>query len=458
MTPSRGAFVRRERRRFVRRERRHRPATGADVGGVPHTGGTGASLRRRLTLEREDTPVWSARRRPRWGVRWRLDVANLFATDVRLDLTERAIYGQALFGGGTSGDMRSVSLPHIHVTKESMISRDARRERGIYLGEMVWALIFAALNKVAYLYPGRVVSNGTLAAVLGLKSAGAATGRRALEGIINTVGSTGLGAAPPTSSRRSRGFCPRVERCLVACRCPGHLDRREGECVLSVTLLAGRRMTRESTDGQMHRINAQAVFQLARHDVSLAQALDSAAGSAAGTVVDQQASGLRIWTKRPSWNETFDLGPILRLEATTLRVACVDRCLARIARKTPRKWLTFSRRPATAAARPGDVDVEEAAAEVEVKLANIFLLGDAAPSRGAQNGIVGWFPLVSRPATSAHPRFSGKLTGELKLRFHLRRAHLLEGLDETCRQELIRRPSHYVEALNRGSDYTPGAW
>ena len=59
--------------------------------------------------------MWSARRRPRWGVRWRLDVANLFATDVRLDLTERAIYGQALFGGGTSGDMRSVSLPHIHV-------------------------------------------------------------------------------------------------------------------------------------------------------------------------------------------------------------------------------------------------------------------------------------------------------------------------------------------------------
>jgi len=194
--------------------------------------------------------VWSARRRPRWGVRWRLDVANLFATDVRLDLTERAIYGQALFGGGTSGDMRSVSLPHIHVTKESMISRDARRERGIYLGEMVWALIFAALNKVAYLYPGRVVSNGTLAAVLGLKSAGAATGRRALEGIINTVGSTGLGAAPPTSSRRSRGFCPRVERCLVACRCPGHLDRREGECVLSVTLLADRAPERTSTVGR----------------------------------------------------------------------------------------------------------------------------------------------------------------------------------------------------------------
>ena len=41
----------------------------------------------------------------------------------------------------------------MQVTKESMISRDARREHGIYLGEMVWALIFAALNKVAYLYP-----------------------------------------------------------------------------------------------------------------------------------------------------------------------------------------------------------------------------------------------------------------------------------------------------------------
>ena len=40
----------------------------------------------------------------------------------------------------------------------------------MYLGEVVFTLIFALLNKVAYLYPARVVSNGTLAAVLGLKN------------------------------------------------------------------------------------------------------------------------------------------------------------------------------------------------------------------------------------------------------------------------------------------------
>lgn len=38
---------------------------------------------RRPRLERSDTVEWSPKRRPRWGVRWRLDVKHLFATDAR---------------------------------------------------------------------------------------------------------------------------------------------------------------------------------------------------------------------------------------------------------------------------------------------------------------------------------------------------------------------------------------
>ena len=120
-----------------------------------------------------------AKRRPRWGLRWKLDVAHVFATDVRLELTEKALYGQSLFGGAMMGNARSVSLPHVHVPRDAIVNQDKRREQGVYLGEVVFTLIFALLNKVAYLYPARVVSNGTLAAVLGLKNKAKGAGTRA---------------------------------------------------------------------------------------------------------------------------------------------------------------------------------------------------------------------------------------------------------------------------------------
>ena len=61
-------------------------------------------------------------------------------------------------------------------------------------------------------------------------------------------------------------------------------------------------------------------------------------------------------------------------------------------------------------------------------------------------------PLVPKDVGGA------KLTGELKLRFHLKRAHLLEGLDEACRQELIAHPAAYIRVLNRHTSYEPAAW
>ena len=143
---------------------------------------------RPVLLQRQDTPVHDAKRRPRWGLRWKLDVAHVFATDVRLELTEKALYGQSLFGGAMMGNAPSVSLPHVHVPRDAIVNQDKRREQGVYLGEVVFTLIFALLNKVAYLYPARVVSNGTLAAVLGLKNKAKGAGTRAAELFINNVG------------------------------------------------------------------------------------------------------------------------------------------------------------------------------------------------------------------------------------------------------------------------------
>ena len=78
-------------------------------------------------------------------------------------------------------------------------------------------------------------------------------------------------------------------------------------------------------------------------------------------------------------------------------------------------------------------------------------IGNAAPNN-ARKGIVGWFPLVPKDVGGS------RLTGELKLRFHLKRAHLLEGLDEACRQELIAHPAAYIRVLNRHTSYEPAAW
>ena len=76
---------------------------------------------------------------------------------------------------------------------------------------------------------------------------------------------------------------------------------------------------------------------------------------------------------------------------------------------------------------------------------------ESAPNN-ARKGIVGWFPLVPKDVGGS------RLTGELKLRFHLKRAHLLEGLDEACRQELIAHPAAYIRVLNRHTSYEPAAW
>ena len=212
--------------------------------------------------------------------------------------------------------------------------------------------------------------------------------------------------------------------------------------MLSVELMQGRRMTLSNVNG-VRRINAQVVFQLARQDDD-----EKAA-------VDQGSSGVRIWTKAPVWNQTFELGPVRDLAAMTLRVICLDRGLAKIGKRgcgCACRRKAMSQKPTSVPSRARAMSFsEEPSAQIEVKLANVFLLGNAAPNN-ARKGIVGWFPLVPKDVGGS------RLTGELKLRFHLKRAHLLEGLDEACRQELIAHPAAYIRVLNRHTSYEPAAW
>ena len=137
---------------------------------------------------------------------------------------------------------------------------------------------------------------------------------------------------------------------------------------------------------------------------------------------------------------------------------CLDRNLGTIAKKTPKRLIprSLSRSPREPDTSPAGVPGSEATAEIELKLANIFLLGKDGPSNTTK-GVIGWFQLV--PPIGSIGAAVDVLTGELKLGFKLHRPHLLTDLSEGCATELKRRPSRYIDILNEDqADYTPAPW
>ncbi|KAH8068669.1 hypothetical protein JL721_6529 [Aureococcus anophagefferens] len=419
-----------------------------------------------------DTPVRDPRRRPRWGVPLKLDVAHVFATDVRLDLVD---FIQRQDGGALSGlfgdfnlpflnmsdaERKNVVVPHIHVPRSAVVrGAPSRRKDGVYLGEVVWALIFALLNKVVWLAPQTLLKNGTMAALLAVKDVAALGVTKAAELTVNNLGRTGSGASaavnPTARKRRTRYLPAPLETLLARLRVPGALDLRRGECVLEVTLHRGRRMTRCKRGPRGERadhlaVNAQAIVQLYKSD----------ADDDHLRIVEQQASGLRLWTKAPSWGgETFLLGPVAAVETTTVRVVCIHRNLGGIAKKTPGKYATFGMRFGRRRAPPeGIVDDDlggslaknrgsEPTSEIELSLSQLFLLGKAGP-RNASKGLVGWFALTP-PRRGPPP--AELLTGDLKLGFKLRNPHLLENLSPGQRERIQKYPKRYIDVLNGSS-------
>ncbi|KAH8046569.1 hypothetical protein JL722_13629 [Aureococcus anophagefferens] len=196
-------------------------------------------------------------------------------------------------------------------------------------------------------------------------------------------------------------------------------------------------------------VNAQAIVQLYKSD----------ADDDHLRIVEQQASGLRLWTKAPSWGgEAFLLGPAA-VETAAVRVVCIHRNLGGIAKKTPGKYATFGMRFGRRRAPPeGIVDDDlggslaknrgsEPTSEIELSLSQLFLLGKAGP-RNASKGLVGWFALTP-PRRGPPP--AELLTGDLKLGFKLRNPHLLENLSPGQRERIQKYPKRYIDVLNGSS-------
>ncbi|KAH8066734.1 hypothetical protein JL720_12583 [Aureococcus anophagefferens] len=299
----------------------------------------------------------------------------------------------------SDAERKNVVVPHIHVPRSAVVrGAPSRRKDGVYLGETL-------------------LKNGTMAALLAVKDVAALGVTKAAELTVNNLGRTGSGASaavnPTARKRRTRYLPAPLETLLARLRVPGALDLRRGECVLEVTLHRGRRMTRCKRVARGERadhlaVNAQAIVQLYKSD----------ADDDHLRIVEQQASGLRLWTKAPSWGgETFLLGPAA-VETTTVRVVCIHRNLGGIAKKTPGKYATFGMRFGRRRAPPeGIVDDDlgvaeeprpEPTPEIELSLSQLFLLGKAGP-RNASKGLVGWFALTP-PRRGRRRRSSSRAT------------------------------------------------
>ena len=108
----------------------------------------------------------------------------------------------------SDAERKNVVVPHIHVPRSAVVrGAPSRRKDGVYLGEVVWALIFALLNKVVWLAPQTLLKNGTMAALLAVKDVAALGVTKAAELTVNNLGRTGSGASAavnPTARKRRR--------------------------------------------------------------------------------------------------------------------------------------------------------------------------------------------------------------------------------------------------------------
>lgn len=233
---------------------------------------------------RQETMVGDPRRRPRWGVPFLFDIDRVVATKIEVDvidlLTVRR-HSPWLFDQSTE-----LKLDHITFARDLLLRGDPRRAIGVYLGELVWTLIYVLLRKIVKTKPSRLMKNSTLAVAFAVTDLAHYTVARTLELAIN---------APPQASR------------LLEQR-----RRRHGECAsVTVRLIRGRRLFVHQ--GDTGAVSCHAIVQLRQ----------STPENDRWTAVDQATTKTKVWTRSPNWDETYSLGPIDEIKTAQLVVVCV---------------------------------------------------------------------------------------------------------------------------------------
>ncbi|CAJ1431235.1 unnamed protein product [Effrenium voratum] len=290
-------------------------------------------------LARKERPVGDPRRRPRWGVPFRLDIqqtsvlsAELWLFDLlTLDRRWRLLEPQ---------DTKMVVFSH-YFSRETLEYGDPRRSgtgdpadgvRGVYLGEFVWVLIAQLLPRVLESSPRNLLKTAAFAVGFGLWDASVMAGAKTFELALD-----------------ARYCLPHALPCLAAKPARAFSTNM---CFVHVHLICGRGLIRH------HDQYCNVIARLELKNPGMGK----------GAVADVAVAPLRMWTKSPWWDQKFCLGPATSTNSV-VRVRCFHR-KARHAMSTKCDTLL------------GQVFVPLAKLLVEDRVIN-------------DGTVVGWFPLTA---------------------------------------------------------------
>eukprot|EP00931_Biecheleriopsis_adriatica_P008449 TRINITY_DN109635_c0_g1_i1.p1 TRINITY_DN109635_c0_g1~~TRINITY_DN109635_c0_g1_i1.p1 ORF type:complete len:603 (+),score=84.98 TRINITY_DN109635_c0_g1_i1:82-1890(+) len=347
----------------------------------------------------QEIPIGDPKRRPRWGVPCRLDIQQLTVVQIEVWIFDMLTMDQR-YRPLTPGDTK-MSVPSLCLLRPTLEAGDPRRKgtgdpndgvRGVYLGELVWVLIAELLPKVLESSPSNALKTAAFACGYGVRDSAAIMSAKALEVALD-----------------ARYHLPRYMPCLGG----SELRRVEGNCYVQVHLMCGRGLVGE---GGLH------CNVLARIDLQN----PTPSGSMVMERDMRQMSALRLWTKSPWWDQTFDLGPV-KSRHSVIRIKCFHR-RTRHAASSATKFDKF------------DIDL----GEVRVRIDRI-LLDDKVVSRGRA---VGWFPLQKLVKKEGREiemsTVRGHSPGFLKLGFRVQGKEFLDDLycldgDESPSTPLLQR-------------------
>ncbi|KAJ1451667.1 hypothetical protein M885DRAFT_529278 [Pelagophyceae sp. CCMP2097] len=248
----------------------------------------------RPPLQRRNTDVFDPRRRPRWGVPVRLDIHKVTVLGVEAQLMDlitvhRHSHSMAHMASGDT----TIRLGCVEISREGLVQKDPRRSAGIYLGELVWALIHALVLKILTTQPSRLIKNSTLAVAFAVHDVAHYTIAKALEMALN---------APVEVMRQPRALYEALD---------WDVDKKIPQ--LKLSLVCGRRLF----------AHAQPPCRSAAVSTHVIALLYHCGEDGVERFVDAAISKVRLWTRRPCWKEQFLLGPVKTLETAKLKVIVI---------------------------------------------------------------------------------------------------------------------------------------
>jgi hypothetical protein len=283
-----------------------------------------------------------------------------------------------------AAELSRLSVPVLRLDRARLEAGDERKAgsedgvHGIYLGELVWALIGEVVRKITKKQPSKLLYNATYATFKDLSDMGTRSVASVLEVALNASShlhhassSSDMSGSSGSVSRLSGGY-------------HASSARHANCCVLRVHLHSGKGMTRGG-----HRVSVRA--HLALHDER--NLLETEDGDL-GALIDSAETGVKLWTRAPVWKFVAKLGPVRQIEGGVLRISLYHRVKNGMS--------------------PGG--------EVRIPLETV-LTKDEVIDDSSKDGLVGYFPIVEADAGS-------NITGQLKLGLKLIRPELLNDADD----------------------------